>query len=81
MPVAQYYKVFSAWPCDDLMLPYKIEKQVTFLEDLDWKPGFLYGDIEWIDNEGNLLRKSVIEDRKKQFPNNTMPSGFIFQSL
>ena len=74
-------KYFQPWPCDDLMLPYKIEKQVTFLEDLDWKPGFLYGDIEWIDNEGNLLRKSVIEDRKKQFPNNTMPSGFIFPEL
>ncbi len=74
-------KYFHPWPCDDIMLPHKIESQVTYMESLNWQPGFLYGDIEWIDNDDNLLRSSIINDRKKLFPNNEMPSGFIFPEL
>jgi glycosyltransferase involved in cell wall biosynthesis len=74
-------KYFQPWPCDDLMLPHKTESQITYLESLDWEPGFLYGDIEWIDNDDKLLRKSVIADRRELFPNKEMPSGFIFPEL
>jgi len=74
-------KYFHPWPCDDLMMPDKVESQITYLESLDWEPGFLYGDIQWIDFEGNILRDSVIKDRKKMFPNQQMPSGNIFPEL
>ncbi len=74
-------KYFHPWPCDDIMLPHKIESQVNYLENLDWEPGFLYGDIAWIDNDDNMLRPSIISDRKKMFSNNEMPSGFIFSEL
>jgi glycosyltransferase involved in cell wall biosynthesis len=74
-------KYFHPWPCDDLMMPDKVENQITYLESLDWEPGFLYGDIQWIDFEGNILRDSVIKDRKKMFPNELMPSGKIFPEL
>ncbi|ASB48309.1 glycosyltransferase [Alkalitalea saponilacus] len=74
-------KYFHPWPCDDILMPDKIESQVTYMESLDWKPGFLYGDIQWIDNDDNLLRESVVADRKKLFSDNKMPCGFIFPEL
>ena len=74
-------KYFQPWPCDDLMMPDKIESQITYLESLDWQPGFLYGDIQWIDGDGKILRESVVIDRKKMFPDNQMPSGNIFPDL
>ena len=74
-------KYFHPWPCDDILMPDKIESQVTYMESLDWHPGFLYGDVQWIDNDGNLLRDSVIKDRIKHFGNGSMPSGFIFGQL
>jgi len=74
-------KYFQPWPCDDIMMPDKIESQITYLESLDWQPGFLYGDIQWIDFNGIILRESVISDRKKLFPNKQMPSGNIFKEL
>jgi glycosyltransferase involved in cell wall biosynthesis len=74
-------KYFHPWPCDDLMMPDKVENQITYLETLNWEPGFLYGDIQWIDNNGNILRESIISDRRKMFPNNEMPSGNIFPQL
>ena len=74
-------KYFHPWPCDDLLLPHKIAEQVAFMEGLDWQPGFLYGDIAWIDNDDNMLRPSVIEGRRRLFPDHKMPSGFIFPDL
>ena len=74
-------KYFQPWPCDDLMMPDKVESQITYLESLDWEPGYLYGDIQWIDFEGNVFRDSVIKDRKKMFPNEQMPIGNIFPDL
>ena len=74
-------KYFHPWACDDLMMPDKAESQITYLENLDWEPGFLYGDIQWIDFEGNTLRESIIKDRKKIFPNGEMPEGNVFPDL
>jgi glycosyltransferase involved in cell wall biosynthesis len=74
-------KYFHPWPCDDLMMPDKIESQVTYMESLEWQPGFLYGDIQWIDSEDNVLRESVITNRKKLFEDGQMPTGFVFPEL
>ena len=74
-------KYFQPWPCDDLMMPDKVESQVTYLESLDWEPGLIYGDIQWIDNDSKIIRESVIKDRKKSFPEEKMPSGNIFPEL
>ncbi|MFT3739995.1 MAG: glycosyltransferase [Breznakibacter sp.] len=74
-------KYFHPWPCDDIMLPNKIADQIAFLESLDWEPGFMYGDIQWIDENGVVFRDSVIQDRKKLFKNGQMPSGNIFPEL
>jgi len=74
-------KYFHPWPCDDILMPNKIESQVMYLESLEWQPGFLYGDVQWIDNESKLLRDSVIKDREKLFKQGRMPSGYIFPEL
>jgi alpha-1,3-rhamnosyltransferase len=74
-------KYFHPWPCDDLLMPDKIESQVRYLESLDWEPGFLYGDIQWIDEDDIVFRESLIADRRKLFPNGEMPSGNIFPQL
>lgn len=74
-------KYFHPWPCDDIMLPNKIADQVAFLEGLDWEPGFMYGDIQWIDENGEVFRESVVADRKKLFKDGEMPQGNIFPEL
>ncbi len=74
-------RYFHPWPCDDIMLPNKIADQIAFLEQLDWVPGFLYGDCQWIDEQGEVFRESVIVDRQQLFPNQQMPSGNIFPEL
>jgi alpha-1,3-rhamnosyltransferase len=74
-------KYFHPWPCDDLLMPDKIKSQVDYLESLDWEPGFLYGDIQWIDQDGVVFRESVVADRRNLFPNGEMPSGNIFPQL
>lgn len=74
-------RYFHPWPCDDIMMPNKISDQISFLEQLDWKPGFLYGDCQWIDENGEVFRESVIVDRELLFPEKKMPSGNIFSHL
>lgn len=74
-------RYFHPWPCDDIMLPHKIADQVAYLEGLDWEPGFLYGDCQWIDEHGEIFRESVIRDREQWFPERQMPSGNIFPYL
>ncbi|MDR2927119.1 MAG: glycosyltransferase [Cytophagaceae bacterium] len=74
-------KYFHPWPCDDLMMPDKVESQLTYLENLGHEVGFLYGDIQWIDNDGNVTRESILDNRKKLFPNGAMPSGNVFPDL
>ena len=74
-------KYFQPWSCDDLMMPDKVESQIIYMESLNWEPGFIYGDIQWIDFEGKIFRESIIKDRVKMFPNNQMPEGKIFPEL
>ena len=74
-------RYFHPWPCDDIMLPNKIADQIAFLERLDWSPGFMYGDCQWIDENGEVFRESVIHDREQLFPNQQMPYGNIFPHL
>jgi alpha-1,3-rhamnosyltransferase len=74
-------KYFQPWPCDDVMLPHKLDHQIAYLESLDWEPGFLYGDISWMDENSTIYRKSVLEFRKTLFPNNQLPQGNVFKEL
>lgn len=74
-------KYFQPWPCDDIMLPQKLEKQIAYLESLAWTPGFLYGDCQWIDDKGNVFRNSVLESRKNLFEDKKMPEGNLFLPL
>ena len=74
-------KYFQPWPCDDIMLPHKLEHQINYLESLDWTPGFLYSDIAWMDENSKVYRESVLKFRRTRFPNNQLPQGNVFKEL
>jgi glycosyltransferase involved in cell wall biosynthesis len=58
---------------DDLFMPNKIEKQVEIFESSTSSVGFVYGDLQIIDNAGNIIEPSFYKVYLPYIP----PSGNV----
>ena len=61
---------------DDILLPERLERRVKIFKTLDDSYGVIFGDAEWIDDQGEQLGL-----RYEEFPHNSVPQGKIYQPL
>lgn len=71
-------KYFQTLDADDMLMPYKIEKQVQLLnssEDI----GFVYSNIGVMDESGNIINPDYL--KRIGYNKDEMPEGNIFEKL
>ncbi len=63
---------FSWLSHDDVYYPNKVEEQIKFLDKLDNKNTVLYSNVEYIDENSEILHKTEYE---KKYPTKTLNNG------
>lgn len=72
----EYYQVIA---CDDIILPSKIQSQITILKEEDYKFDLIYGDYSHINESTEVIKGEERQLNKSGFSElNHPPSGQIF---
>jgi len=66
---------------DDLMMPYKIEEQVSLFNTLDDTYGVVYGDLIEVDSAGRPIKEPNFSKFKKEDPDWKPYSGYVFPKM
>ena len=75
-------KYFQGISCDDVLMNYKIEKQVELFESLPEEYACIYGDMNTIDKNGNQTTcLSVLESKTKKWSTKKFPEGSLIHEL